>query len=331
MQRHFLRIQTRLAAAAIAGALGLAASWPAMAATHLRLAHASSSDSLVNQAIQRFARQVAEASEGELRVTVFPDGQLGDEAPIVDAVGAGAIDIGLGGAVDGIDPRLNVVTLPFLFRDAANVHAFLDGEQGQALMALGQDHGYVVLAALDSGFRQFANSKHAVTTPEDLASLKIRTPPNPVMLATIRQLGALPQSIPFGEVYTSLQSGVVDGVEPELRDFYDQKWYEVAKHVSLANYIWSANYWFMNKDRYDSLSDAQRQVLQAAVADSVAWYRGELDSAYARLDATLREAGVSFSEVDIALFRDKVGPVYEQFSREWGPAFVEGVRQAADR
>lgn len=301
----------------------------ATAETSLRLAHASSSNSLINEAVTRFAEQVKEKSSGELVIQIFPDGQLGDEGPIADGVGAGSIDIGLGGVVDQIDPKLSVVTLPFLFADAKAAHAFLDGPVGKSVFDTGGDRGYRMLGALDSGFRQFANSARPIKTPEDLASLKLRTPPNPVILATIKQLGALPQSIPFGEVYTALESKVVDGVEPEIRDFYDQKWYESAKYLSVSNYIWTPNYWYMNKDRYDGLTEEQRKVIDEAVADTTTWYRGRLDEVYADVRAKLEGYGVEINDVDGAPFRAMVDPVYEQFGAEWGKEFVDGVRKAA--
>ena len=130
----------------------------AQAQTNLRLAHASSTNSLINEAVKRFADDVKEHSKGELTVTIFPDGQLGDEGPIAEGVGAGSIDIGLGGVVDAIDPKLNVVTLPFLFADAKAAHAFLDGPVGKSVFDTGGDRGYKMLGALDFGFRQFANS-----------------------------------------------------------------------------------------------------------------------------------------------------------------------------
>nr|WP_237234715.1 TRAP transporter substrate-binding protein [Sodalis praecaptivus] len=300
----------------------------AHAAETLRLAHASSSDSLINQAMVRFAAEVKKQSHDQLEIQLFPDGQLGDEGAIADATGSGAITMGLGGVVDAIDPRLNAVSLPFLFKDADAVHHFLDSAEGKKFLAMGEARGYVMLSALDSGFRQFATQR-AITTPADLAGLKLRTPPNPVILATIKQLGGLPQSIPFGEVYTSLQSGVVDGVEPELRDFNDQRWYEVVKHVSMANYIWSANFWFMNKAAFDGLSAENKQVLESAVADITLWYRAQLDQVYANVTQQLKAKNVVFSDVDRAQFLSKVSPVYDQFSKEWGADFVKQLRHDA--
>jgi TRAP-type transport system periplasmic protein len=301
---------------------------PSVAET-LRLAHESSSDSLINEAATMFAELVAEKSGGALEVQVFPDGQLGDEAAIADSVGAGSIDIGLGGVADAIDPKLNVVTLPFLFEDLSAVHAFLDGRTGQEVFDTGAENGFHMLGALDSGFRQFALIAGPVTTPADLEGVKIRTPPNPVLLATMDALGALPQSIPFGEVYTSLQSGVVDGVEPEMRDFQDQKWYEVVPHLSIANYVWTPNYWFMNAARYDALDAEGKAAIDAAVEETTTWYRGALTEVYTRVQADLEAAGVEVNTVDQAPFREMVGPVYDQFGAEWGADFVQRVRDAA--
>ncbi|WP_416356620.1 TRAP transporter substrate-binding protein [Aureimonas phyllosphaerae] len=298
-------------------------------AAKLRLAHASSNDSLINKAALEFQRKVKEKTNGELEIVVFPDGQLGDEDPIVEGVGTGSIDIGLGGSVDAIEPRLNVVSLPFLFQNNAAIHGFLDGPVGQEMLGFGQDRGYVLLGALDSGFRQFASEKTAITTPADLSGLKIRTPPNPVILATMRQLGALAEAIPFGQVYTSLQANVVSAVEPEIRDYYDSKWYEVAGKLSIANYIWTANWWFMNKDKMDALPPNQQAALKEAATETVVWYRGQLDSTYARILDELKAKGVEVSTVDPAPFRTAVTPVYDEFGAEWGEDLVRKVRKAA--
>lgn len=299
------------------------------AETTLRLAHASNESSLIDQAVRRFTAAVEASTGGQVKVQDFPNGQLGDEGPIAEGVGSGSIDIGLGGVVDAIDPKLNVVALPFLFRDLDNVHAFLDGPEGAKLKALGQDRGYRILGFLDSGFRDFANTRRAITAPADMKGLKIRTPPIPVILDTIKALGALPQAIPFGQVYTSLQAHVVDGVEPELRDFLDQKWYEVAKYLTISNYIWTANVWYMNKDRYDALPEDQRRAVDHAAAETTAWYRGQLGEAYGKTMAELKSHGVAVNEVDPAPFRAAVGSVYARYRDVWGAGLVDAVLEAA--
>lgn len=301
---------------------------PAQAETTLRLAHASSPDSLINKAVEKFADEVKQESKGSLLVQIFPNGQLGDEGPIADGVGAGAIDIGLGGSIDAINPRLNVLSLPFLFKDAANVHRFLDSEQGQSVQRFGEERGYLMLGALDSGFRQFATNK-AIEKPADLAGVKIRTPPNPVILATMKQFGALAESIPFGQVYTALQSHVVAAVEPEMRDYYDSKWFEVAKHLTISNYIWTANWWFMNKDRFDALTAEEQAAIKESAANTVVWYRSELDKAYIDTQASLESKGVTVTRADTAAFAEMVKPIYAQFAKEWGADLVSSVEKSA--
>ncbi|MCP1117895.1 TRAP transporter substrate-binding protein [Robbsia andropogonis] len=303
---------------------------PVVAAQTLRLAHASVPGSLIDQAIQRFAAEVKDSTHGSLIIKDFPSEQLGDEVAIADGVGNGSIDIGLGGAVDAIDPRLNALSLPFLFSNATQVHHYLDSAAGKTFLSIGAPRGYQMLGALDSGFRQFANTKRPIYKPADMVGLKIRTPANPVILATIKQLGALAQSLPLGTVYTSLQSGVVDGAEPELRDYSDEKWYEVAKYVSMSNYVWTANYWYMNKDKYDALPAADRAALDKAVIDTTAWYRAQLEQSYQKLDATLKAKGVKFNDVDTAAFQKAVLPIYAQFSKTWGSALISTLQHDAN-
>ena len=111
--------------------------------------------------------------------------------------------------------------------------------------------------------------------------------------------GALPQSIPYGEVYTSLQSGVVDGAEPELRDFYDAKWFEVQKFLSLSNYVWTANYWYANKAKLDSLSEADRKAVLDAAATTQTFFRKGIVEVYGTIIDKLKAAGLVVNEVDV--------------------------------
>ena len=123
----------------------------------------------------------------------------------------------------------------------------------------------------------------------------------------------------------------MDGTEPEIRDFQDQKWYEVSKYLSISNYVWTPNYWFMNADRYEGLDADGKKAIDEAVAETTACYRGELGSVYERIIAELEGLGVAVNTVEQAPFREMVGPVYEEFGAEWGADFVEKVRAAVAR
>lgn len=301
----------------------------ANAAVNLKVAHSSPDASLIQQAMLMFKDEVEKATSGNVTVTVFANGLLGEEGPVSEAVGDGSIDMGLGGVVDAIDPRLNVVSLPFLFDSFPKVHAVLDGPLGGKLKAMAPANGYEIIGFLDSGFRSFTSNKAPIVTPDDMVGVKMRCPPIPVIIESIKVLGALPQSIPYGEVYTSLQSGVVDGAEPELRDFYDAKWFEVQKFLSLSNYVWTANYWYANKAKLDSLAEGDRKAVLDAADKTQAWFRTGIVDSYATIIDKLKQAGLQVNEVDTAPFKAKVEPVYATFSKEYGEDLVKEVRDAA--
>lgn len=324
-----MRVDRRTFIAGVAAASTFAITGRALAATTLKVAHSSPEDSLIQQGLLKFKADVEKSTGGSVKVSIFANGLLGDEGPVNEAVGDGSIDMGLGGVVDAIDPRMNVLSLPFLFDGFPNVHAVLDGPIGDQLKAMAPAKGYEIIGVLDSGFRSFTNSKHPIEKPADMVGLKMRTPPIPVAIETIKALGALPQAIPYGEVYTSLQSGVVDGAEPELRDFYDAKWYEAQKFLSLSNYMWMANWWYANKAKLDSLTPAERKAVLDAATATQTWYRTAIMDSYAGVIANLKEKGLKVNDVDIAPFSAMVGPVYETFSKEYGADLVKAVREAA--
>lgn len=321
--------RTFLATSVAASSLALGPSGAWAKSTELRIAHASPEESLIQQALLRYKEAVEAGTEGRVTISLFANGLLGDEGPVSEAVGDGSIDMGLGGVVDVIDPKLNALALPFLFADFAAVHEVLDGPFGAKLAELAPPKGYVILGILDSGFRSFTNNVRPIVAPADMKGLKLRVPPIPVALETIKAFGALPQTVPYGETYYALQSGVVDGAEPEIRDFYDAKWFEVQKYLSVSNYMWMPNYWYMNKDRFDSLDPADQTVLTDSARTVQGWYREQIATVYEDLMKTLADAGVEINTVDTAPFREMVGPVYEIFSKEYGAEFVAELQAAA--
>jgi tripartite ATP-independent transporter DctP family solute receptor len=321
----FNPLRTTMLAAALAALFSVQAN----AVETLRVAHASPDQSLINQAMMRFKADIEARTGGELTVEVFPNALLGDEGPIAEAVGDGSIDIGLGGVVDAIDPRLNVVSLPFLFTDFADVHRVLDGPFGQRLYKYAEPRGYKILGVLDSGFRNFTNNVHPINGPEDFKGLKMRVPPINVALETIKTFGALPQTVPYGETYMALQSGAVDGAEPELRDFADAKWFEVQKYLSVSNYMWMANYWYMNADRFNKLTPQQQEAVTGAANEVQKWYRDQLDATYAKVMDQMKAAGVTINTVDTTKFIEMSEPVYTLFAKEYGADLVQAARDAA--
>lgn len=318
-----------LTSTAIAAVVAMSMQVSAQAAETLRIAHASPDQSLIHEAMTKFKADIEARTKGEILVEIYPNALLGDEGPISEAVGAGSIDMGLGGVVDAIDPRLSVISLPFLFRDFDNVHKVLDSQFGTELYKMAEPKGYKILGVLDSGFRSFTNNVRPINTPEDFKGLKLRVPPIPVALETVKAFGALPQTVPYGETYMALQSGAVDGAEPELRDFADAKWFEVQKFLSVSNYMWMANYWYMNGPRFASLSADQQTAVTEVATDVQNWYRAQLNTAYDKIIVDVKAGGVTVNTVDTSKFVDFAKPVYEMFEKEYGTDLVKAVREAA--
>jgi tripartite ATP-independent transporter DctP family solute receptor len=328
LQRGIVMLKM-LTSTALGAVIAMSMQLSAHAAETLRIAHASPDQSLINEAMLKFKADIEARTNSDIVVEIYPNALLGDEGPIAEAVGAGSIDMGLGGVVDAIDPRLSVISLPFLFKDFANVHNVLDSQFGQDLFKLAEPKGYKIVGVLDSGFRSFTNNVRAINTPEDFKGLKLRVPPIPVALETVKAFGALPQTVPYGETYMALQSGAVDGAEPELRDFADAKWFEVQKHLSVSNYMWMANYWFMNGERFNSLSPEQQKAVSEVATDVQNWYRAQLNTVYDKILADVQTAGVAVNTVDTTKFVEFAEPVYEIFSKEYGADLVKAARDAA--
>ncbi len=206
---------TRLFASAIALAVigGAAAGGAAGAQTVLRFAHTQPTSDTHHLAAERFAEIVEERSGGDLQVDIHPAGELGNDPSILEGARLGTIDIAQTGNpfYTRFVPKLNVLDLPFLFSDYDHVYAAIDGPIGEELLAELDEHGLKGLAFWEIGFRKLTNSQRAVSTPEDVKGLKIRTTPNPAHVQAFELLGAIPTPMPFTEVYLALETGTVAG------------------------------------------------------------------------------------------------------------------------
>jgi TRAP-type transport system periplasmic protein len=239
-------------------------------ATRLRFAHPHPDSDSWNRAARLFAAQVAERSGGAVQVQVFGNGTLGSDPTTIAAARGGTLDIVLTGNpfFTGLAPKLNVLDLPFLFRDRRHVAVVLDGRIGQSLRGELAGANLHVLGFWDIGFRNITNSRRPVATPADLRGLKIRTTPNPAHIKAFQLLGANPAPMPFTELFTALETRTVDGQENPTTLILNARFYEVQRHLSLTRHAYTAGILAMSKGRWDSLPEPQRQVIQA-VADEV--------------------------------------------------------------
>lgn len=196
----------------------------------IKLAHAMTEDSFTHiAAAQYFKPFVEERSNGQIEVQIFPNAQLGSDRQIVEGVRLGTIEMAncASGTAAVFAPALSIWDLPFIFEDRAEAYKVLDGPFGQKISDSLTRVGLRNLVWLETGFRNITNNVKPITSPKDLNGIKLRTMENPVFIETFRELGANPTPMAFGELYTGLQQGTVDGQENPITHIYMQKFYEV--------------------------------------------------------------------------------------------------------
>ena len=323
--RLFLKLPLVCAAFAAALALPLAA----QAQTRLRFAHAGPETASQHQAALEFARLVKERSQGKLEVQVFPASQLGNDATVLGGVRGGSIDMMMAGSGNfaGLNPRFEVLDIPFLFRDPAHAYGTVDGQVGQDLMRALEASGLKQLAFWEVGFRSITTKNRPVRTPQDVKGLKIRTMPNPVHIAAWKMLGSNPVPMPLGELYTALESGAVDAQEHPVDITHAAKFYEVQKHLTLSRHAFTAMPVVVNKARFDGLAPELQKVMVEAATEAKLFQRNANRNNEARIIAELRKNGMTVVETfDPAPFKAVVGTeVRKMFVARNGPELLQAV------
>jgi tripartite ATP-independent transporter DctP family solute receptor len=230
-------------------------------AIKLTLGHGAAPGNPRHEASVKFAEIVKAKTNGRIEVQVAPSAQLGDDAAMVTALRTGALDMSANsqGAVANAVPEYAAFGMPFLFSSPAQAFKLLDGPLGKELADKSAEKGLVVLGYWDNGIRQMTNGKHAITKVEDMKGLKMRTPPDAVLVDIMQALGAEAQQIKFAELYVALQQGVVDGQENPLMNIHASKLYEVQKHLALTNHQFQMTPLLVSKRTWDRLSAADRK------------------------------------------------------------------------
>ncbi|MEM1042227.1 MAG: TRAP transporter substrate-binding protein [Bacteroidota bacterium] len=236
----------------------------------LRLGHGLSTDHPVHEAMLVMAERVAERSDGALRVEVYPSGQLGSERECLELLQIGSLAMTKVSAsvLENFAPAFQVFSLPYLFRSEAHRFAVLDGPVGQGLLDDAADFRLRGLAYYDAGARSFYTVERPVRRPADLAGLKIRVQESQTAMRMVRALGGSPTPISWGELYTALQQGVVDGAENNPPSFHLSRHYEVAPYYVLNEHTAVPDVLIIGTPVWDGLSEQERAWLAEAAAES---------------------------------------------------------------
>lgn len=283
----------------------------------IKLAHHHAVDSIIDQVANDIAMKVDEKSNGKLTIEIFPGGQLGEERELITGLDMGTIDMAMvsPSIMDDYDPILGIDTLPFIFKDSEHVMRSFEGEVGKELTKILLEKsninikGFVIFGAR----QMFTNSK--VENLDDFKGLKIRSPESWVFTRMFELLGANPTPIAFGEAYTAIQTGVVDGMEVPPSMALDLNLNQVAKHVALTEHIFGSMSVSINNDIYENLSDDLKQVLDDSISESLSHFNNNVipKEEKAALDQ-LESEGLIVTEVDdIDEWRSAIEQMYQEF------------------
>lgn len=298
-------------------------------AMNVRLAYVTQATHSFGIGAKAFTQELTRLTSGRYKVQEFPAGALGGERENMEQLQIGALEVSIttAGVMGNFVPETQVLDIPFLFKNYKHAHAVMDGPVGDELLNKFDRRMMVGLAWGESGFRQLANNKRPVVTPDDLKGLKLRTMENQVHIKGFKTLGAQPTPIAFPEVYTALQQGTVDAVESPTQTMLTSKFYQVQKHLSLTNHIYAASAFLASKMFFDKLPEADKQAFrQAAGVGATAMRKAVVESEAEQL-AELKKAGVMVvSEVDAVKFQAALAPAYADFAKQFGQATIDRIK-----
>jgi tripartite ATP-independent transporter DctP family solute receptor len=298
----------------------------------LRLSHSMAAGTTALHVFgDKFRELAEEATGGAVKVRVFSSGTLGQEREVVQQLQEGLVDFMVSGTAiwGSVASKLQVFDFPFLWRDWAHVHRVVDGRVGQE--AAGYLDGSVRVRPLawgDSfGFRQVITRSRDVTEPGQLAGLKIRTIQSPIYVKAIELMGASPTPMAFGEVYTSLQTGVIDGYEHDASTTLHQRFYEVARYMARTRHIAGVLGLFASTAGLARLPDGLRAVLEQAAIDAARHQRAMGAQEDASATEQLRGLGMTIRDIDGSAFRTPAERLWDTESRALGvSSWLEAIR-----
>lgn len=302
----------------------------------ITLGFTASEASTWNKGLEKFVELVDEASDGKIKVSIYPNEQLsgGNQSKSIEMLQNGTMDMSLHSNIiySVMDDRFGVVSLPFLFDGYDDVDKKvrdMDSPGAKALLEVLDDVNVKGLAFAENGFRQITNSKKAIESPADMKGMKIRVPGIQMYISLFQELSCDPISMNFGEVFTSLQQGAIDGQENPLDIIASSKIYEVQEYLTMCDYSYDMTFLGMNKDLWESLTEEQQEIIQVAAIEAMD-YQVELNrSKDEEHIKTFEEAGVNvnyLSDEAVAEFKEVLEPIYQQYEDVMGKELIEAFR-----
>ncbi|WP_113928046.1 TRAP transporter substrate-binding protein [Bacillus sp. P14.5] len=282
----------------------------------MRLAHNQGENHPIHTSLSEFARLVEEKTEGSIDMKLYPGGQLGSEREAIELTQTGAIDFAKVSAstLENFSEEYSVLSLPYLFDDKDHFYKVMNSGIAEELYDATRDIGFKGLTFYDSGTRNFYTKDTPILHPDDLQGMKVRVQPTPTTIEMIELMGGAPTPMPFGEVYTSLQQGVIDGTENNETALTDANHGEVAKEYSFSGHAIVPDILIINEKKWNQLTEEQRELIQEAADESTVFHKEVWKEAVESAIEKSKENGVTFHEVDLEPFIQAVQPLHEEFA-----------------
>ena len=288
---------------------------PKSKVTVLKLAHALDISHPVHKGMVVMAQILAERSHGKMRIDIYPGGQLGNERELIEMLQIGSLAMTKVSTapLESFVPEMKVFGVPYLFRSNEHRWKVLTGPIGKKLLLAGDHYLIRGLCYYDAGSRGFYTKDKPILKPADLSGMKIRVMKSITSIDMVRSLGGSATPIPWGELYTALQQGVVDGAENNPPSFYLSRHYEVCKYYSLDQHTAVPDILLMSTKVWDRLTLQEQAWLQDAANQSVAAQRRFWKESVDEAMKVVQEAGVEVVRPDKTPFREKVQPIYDSY------------------
>jgi tripartite ATP-independent transporter DctP family solute receptor len=270
------------------------------------------------EAVKFFGSALEKKTNGRYKVQVFHSAQLGQEKDTIEQTRFGVIDLNRinMGPFNNLIPETFVPALPFIFRSVDHMRKTMDGPIGEQILKAFEPHGLVALAFYDSGARSFYDSKRPINTPADMKGMKVRVQQSDLFIDLVNALGANATPMPAGEVYSALQTGVVDGAENNWPSYESFRHAEVARFYSQTEHSMSPEVLVMAKRSFDKLSPADQQAVREAAKDSVIEMRKLWEAREKVAEEKVRATGTKVNAVEKQPFIDAMKPVYDKYVKD---------------
>jgi tripartite ATP-independent transporter DctP family solute receptor len=293
-------------------------------------AHTTTPDHPYTLGMVRYAQLVRERTHGRVDIQIHHSRQLGDERQVVEGLQLGTIHLTVTstGPLGGFVPAINVLDIPFLFRDAGHAHAVLDGEIGQGLLRRFSEVGITGLAFWENGFRHLTSTRKPIRRPEDLKAVKLRVMENQVHQAAFRHLGADATPMAWGEVFTALQQGLLDAQENPVPIIATFKLHEVQRYLSLTGHVYSPAPLLLSRKVWERMPADVQKVLRDTALEVAAVERTLIRAQEQKQIGELKAKGMVVIEPDRDAFRAALRPVLERFQGQFGKDLVQRIQGA---